>query len=443
MTKIWSGGASESNGPDLSSLMTGEDNAIDQNLINYEIEGLIAYHLELSKSSVLSSKESRNILEALLELLNSGLHMGDQYEDVHSLVQEKVKELTPSGDNLRVFLSRNDQSHFDIRSFYMDALLKLTQELTKLSTTIHETFGSLNGFMPGYTHYRQAMPMAVATYFDYLAASFFELAQEVFSLYEKFKKFCPLGYGSGYGSAVKVDLHSLAKRLGFESYFVNPVLGASHRGLDEVDMASLENKIMLIVSRMSQDFIQFSSEEFGFLILPDGFTTGSSLMPNKRNPDFLEMLEGYASESLGVLTTSITILMNKGLGYHREFQLSKDKVISYTLRLSEMLKALNEMLAQIKIDSEKAQHITENSTNATMNAFELFSSGTPWKEAYSEIGSKVRRGEFLEKYEPEISESFSVEHINALANKVKLEIEKRDKAVKNLLAEGLEFSKNY
>ena len=440
MSKIWSGGASGSSGPDLSNIMTREDNSADQNIIRYEITGLIAYHLELSRSGVLPIQDSRNILDALVRLLNSDLQMRDGYEDVHTLVQEMVREITPSGDNLRVFLSRNDQSHYDIKSFYLDSLLKLSQGLAQISVTVHEKFGTAGGFMPGYTHYRQAMPMAIATYFDYLASSFAELAENSYSLYGKFRKYCPLGYGSGYGTAIKVDLHSLSSRLGFDSYFMNPVYGASHRGLDEIDMASLENRIMVIVSRLSQDFIQFSSEEFGFLKLPDGFTTGSSLMPNKRNPDFLEMLEGYSSESLGLLSTSISVLMNKGLGYHREFQLSKDKVIFFTLRLLEILESLNEMLALVEVETAKAEAVTENSTNATMNAFELFSKGTPWREAYGEIGKRVRNRVNLKEFQPEIFESYSEDEVQNLMANVTNAIESRAKSMGKLLTEAEVFS---
>lgn len=401
--KIWKGGASRADGPDLSSLMTREDNSIDQNLVDYEILGLLAYHIELAKAGVLPPKESGNIVSALLNLQDKSLAMTGDYEDVHSLVEDKVNSFTGSGSNLRVFLSRNDQSHYDIRSFYLDSLLELSQKMVEICGKLHGTLGKSPGYMPGYTHYRQAMPLSISTYFDYLGAMFLEFSKEAILLYNKLSKYCPLGYGSGYGSAVKVDESSLARMLGFEEPYLNPVMGASYRGLDEVDIASYESKLMLFISRVAQDFILFSSDEFGFLKLPDGFTTGSSLMPNKRNPDFLEMLEGYASESLGVLTSAISILMNKGLGYHREFQLSKDKVIRFTGKVSEILDALHQMISSTGIDQDKSKKLVQNATNATMEAYGLFTSGTPWKEAYRIVGSKLVNGEKLGSFEPEPS----------------------------------------
>ena len=164
-------------------------------------------------------------------------------------------------------------------------------------------------------------------------------------------QFVPLGYGSGYGSPIPVDKKAIALRLGFQDTFNNPVHGSSLRGMDDMEVAFLEVKIMTAISRIAQDLISFSSEESGFVSLPQGFTTGSSLMPNKRNPDFLEMLQGYSSEALGKLTTSISILMNKGTGYHREFQLSKDKVIAYTVRIIDILKALKMLFSGIEIES--------------------------------------------------------------------------------------------
>lgn len=437
--KIWSGGASEASGPDLSSVMTKDDNEIDRNLVRYEINGLIAYHLELAKSGIIPKEDSRKIIKALLSLLNSDLHMGDGYEDVHSFIQEKVSGITLSGENLRVFLSRNDQSHFDIRSFYIDSLLKITLSLVEISESVHSEFSGIKGYMPGYTHYRQAMPLAIETYFDYISSSFMEMAEGIYSLFEKFRKYCPLGYGSGYGSAVIVDNDSLSSKLGFDGFYINPVFGASHRGLDEVEISSVEAEIFASVSRIAQDFIIYSSDEYGFLNLPDGFTTGSSLMPNKRNPDFLEMLEGYASEALSVLNLSMTIVMNKTTGYHREFQISKDRVILQTERLIEILKYLRELLSRTEIDVSKAMLATGNYSHATVNAFELFKGGVPWKESYSIIGKRVRDGDKLITYEPEVYLSYSEGNARKLAEKARKEIESRRKLNERLVREAEEF----
>lgn len=400
MNRIWNGGLSESGGPDLSSLMTEEDNLVDSNLVKHEILGLMAYHLELARTRILDEEDTREILKALLKNLDANLSMTTEFEDVHTLVEEKVKLETESGKNLRIFLSRNDQSHYDIRSFYLDQLLVISGLLIETAGTLNSRFSGIEGYMAGYTHYRQAMPVAVATYFDYISASLLNLAEESLSLFGKLSEYCPLGYGSGYGTALPINRKAVAVRLGFRDTFNNPMLGASYRGVDEVNVVFLEARIMTSISRFAQDLMTFSSDEFGFVHLPSGFTTGSSLMPNKRNPDFLEMLQGYASESLGVLTSSLSILMNKGSGYHREFQLSKDKVVTYTLRLAEILKAFSEMSKGLEINIAGAEGLVDNSANATMEAYNLFSKGTPWKDAYAKVGQTLREGGKLNSYEP-------------------------------------------
>lgn len=433
MKRIWSGGISTEGGPELSELMTREDNSIDGLLVEYEIRGLIAYHIELSKSGVLKRDVSEHIIAGLIKLLDSGLKMEDGYEDVHSLVEDKLKEVTPAGSNLRVFLSRNDQSHHDIRSLYIDALLEISLKLVDIADTLNVKFRDSAGFMPGYTHYRQAMPVSISTYFDYIATLLLQYSGDAMALSTKLSEFCPLGYGSGYGSAINVDLHSLATRLGYEKSYKNPVSGASTRGMDDLEVMFQVSRIMTFLSRIAQDFILFSSEEFGFLKLPDGYTTGSSLMPNKRNPDFLEMVQGYASESLGVLFSSFSIMINKETGYHREMQISKDSVISFLSRLVLILEAFNGLATGMSVDGMKSSELIENSTNATMEAFSLFTGGIQWKDAYVAVGNKLRNGEKINSHDPvpmlSDSPELSGELRKAIQTKMNYRNEARDQVI--------------
>lgn len=429
MERIWSGGYTEDNGKDMSGLLTAEDNIIDSNLVKHEILGLVAYHLEISRASLIPAGDSRNIMGALLKLYESRLSMEPGFEDVHSLIDSKVRGITESGSNLRIFLSRNDQSHYDIRSFYMDSLLRLSRLLLKLSEVITARLGGVEGCTAGYTHYRQAMPVAMSTYFDYLASVFLSLSRDSIALFDKFSEHCPLGYGSGYGTALDLDMDSVARNLGFQASFKNPMDGAFYRGADDIEMISLETRIMNAISRVAQDMILLSSEENGFMILPHGFTTGSSLMPNKRNPDFLEMLQGFASESLGILTMAVTTTMNKGSGYHREFQLSKDKVIAYTSRMFDILSSLEGLFTGLGINVEKAHGLMLNSINATMEAFSLFRNGTRWKDAYRAVGERLQKGERLGIYETKSFKAVSLSTIKMAQEEISKKSSSRDAAI--------------
>ena len=401
MARIWGGGLSDEDSPLLENLMITEDNEADSYLIGYEILALISYHLELSKNNVIPKQESVELLSALLNLYGNKPTNVKGFEDVHSFVDSEINRATSYGSDLRIFLSRNDQSHFDIRSFYLDQLLEMGQNLVQVSGTIKSRFENAEGFMAGYTHYRQAMPVSFKTYFDYLSGVFADLAEDCLLLYGKLSVSSPLGYGSGYGSPVPVDMEQVGKSLGFGGYYRNPMKGSFYRGLDDAEISFVLSKIMLSISRISQDLIMYSSDEFSFLELPKGYTTGSSLMPNKRNPDFLEMLQGYAAEASGTLFTTFAVLANKGSGYHRELQLSKDKTISFSIRTIKILKALIPLFEGINIDSSKARKLLKNPTYATMAAYEKFRAEGKWKEAYRFIGTRLKDGEPVTEYSPD------------------------------------------
>ena len=401
MARIWGGGLSDEDSPLLENLMITEDNEADSYLIGYEILALISYHLELSKNNVIPEQESVELLSALLNLYGNNPTSVKGFEDVHSFVDSEINRATSYGSDLRIFLSRNDQSHFDIRSFYLDQLLEMGQNLVQVSGTIKSRFENAEGFMAGYTHYRQAMPVSFKTYFDYLSGVFADLAEDCLLLYGKLSVSSPLGYGSGYGSPVPVDMEQVGKSLGFGGYYSNPMQGSFYRGLDDSEISFLLSKIMLSISRISQDLILYSSDEFNFLELPKGYTTGSSLMPNKRNPDFLEMLQGYAAEASGTLFTTFAVLANKGSGYHRELQLSKDKTMSFSIRTIKILKALIPLFEGINIDSSKARKLLKNPTYATMAAYEKFRAEGKWKDAYRFIGTMLKEGEPVAEYSPD------------------------------------------
>ncbi len=422
MTKIWSGGVSEEAGKDLSDIMTVVDTQIDSMLLDYEIVSLLAYQLQLRKESLISAEDSDIILSGLLRLFGNKVTIDPAVEDVHGFVEEYLKGNGGNAyKNLRIFLSRNEQSHMDIKSFYIDHLLKISQYLTTLSETMMTRKVDFSGAMPGYTHNRQAMPIMISTYFDYFSRIFLDMSLDALDISEKFSVISPLGYGSGFGSLSPIDFKIVAKSLGFKSNAQNPMAGSFYRGIDDLDVSTLLLRIMIFLSKISQDFISFSAGDAAFIILPDGFSTGSSLMPNKRNPDFLEMVQGYASESIGRCVSTATILMNKGSGYHREFQVSKDKTIEFVILCEKILNHLQDFMSEFKIDEKKARNSMENSINATAEAFFIFQSGKSWKDSYAVVGEKVRKDIPLDYHKPpEFSSVSSQEILYAKEKRMKL-----------------------
>ena len=414
MAKIWSGGASEDVGEDISDIMTVEDVRIDSMLLDYEVVTLIAYQIQLRNESIISKEDSDSILSGLLDLIGKEETIDPIIEDVHGFVEEKIKGSAGNAyKNLRIFLSRNEQSHIDIRSFYIDHLFKISQYLVNLSETMLNRKADFKGVMPGYTHNRQAMPIMISTYFDYISRIFLDMSLDSLDLSEKFSLISPLGYGSGFGSYSPVDFAKVARSLGFNSNPKNPMAGSFYRGVDDLDMSNFILKIMILLSKISQDFINFSAGNSSFIILPDGFYTGSSLMPNKRNPDFLEMVQGYASEAIGHCVSTASILVNKSSGYHREFQISKDKTIESVLLCENILNHFLEFMLKFRLNEQKAMDSMENSINATSEAFSIFQSGKTWKDSYLIVGEKIRKDIPLDYHKPDEYESVTSNEISS------------------------------
>jgi argininosuccinate lyase len=197
--------------------------------------------------------------------------------------------------------------------------------------------------------------------------------------------------------------------------------GSFYRGIDDLDVSTLLLRIMIFLSKISQDFISFSAGDAAFIMLPDGFSTGSSLMPNKRNPDFLEMVQGYASEAIGHCVSTATILTNKGSGYHREFQASKDKTIEFVILCEKILNHFQDFMLEFKLDEKKAADSMENSVNATAEAFSVFQSGKSWKDSYAVVGEKIRKNVPLDYHKPpEFTSVSSQEILYAKEKRMKL-----------------------
>jgi argininosuccinate lyase len=251
------------------------------------------------------------------------------------------------------------------------------------------------------------MPVAIRTYYDYIASVMVALSQETLEVTGSLMEESPFGYGSGFGSMSPVDFNAVAKSLGFKRHMENPIYGSFLRGMDDLDVIYVLEKAMISVSRIAQDMIVYSSGEHSFIKLPDGFTTGSSLMANKRNPDFLEMIQGYTSLALAGHTATASILENKSSGYHREFQISKDRTMDLLLTCEKIFRHFDTFLSQVIVDENEGKAAMDNSIFATGEAKKIFRSGKTWKESYRQVGDMIRSGQKFNAYDPPVFESVS------------------------------------
>ncbi|MCW6169429.1 MAG: hypothetical protein LVQ96_07810 [Thermoplasmatales archaeon] len=391
--KLWQGGKAFKAGIEPNRIMSEDDLDTDSYLIDYEILTLLAFQVELFKERKIERKKSRAIIDCLLGIRGKYDSIPADYEDVHSFIQDIVdKKIGEDADDLRLLLSRNEEIHSDLRMFYRDHIISIQEKLYSLICSVKYMENKYDGTLPGYTHYRQAMPVSIKTYADFIASVMESKIYEFQGLLKDLS-LSPLGYGSGFGNLLDIDWITLAKSLGFDSSVSNPLFLASRRPIDDFSILAALSSMMLDISRISQDLIFLSSEESGIFTLPPDYVTGSSLMPNKTNPDFLEIVQGYASTFAGNLAAVASNTINKLSGYHREFQIGKKLTIDSILKMEEIIVALSDMFSKISFNKEQSGQAIRNSTYATNFAAEKVLSGNAWRDSYSEAGKRIANNE--------------------------------------------------
>jgi argininosuccinate lyase len=369
-------------------------------LYDNEIFNLLALHVCIYKEKLLTPSLSKKIIKILLKLKSKNDFKLLGIEDVHSLVQSLVNKIdNEAGNNLRIFLSRNDQSQTNMRMFIRDNLLIISSTLMSLSESLGKI--NINIPMPGFTHYRQAMPLMIATYFSSWAEAIMDNVAKILNVVESLD-ISPLGSGAGYGSYLPINYNECSKYLGFKQFSENPLYISNKRGYDEYITIESLTSIYITISRLAMDLISLSDDKYGIVKLPSAFVSGSSLMPNKKNPDFLELMQGYAAKSVGALNLSLSILLNKTSGYHRDFQICKQEVMDLILDSKQVFTSLLSFFEAIKIDENRAKESINNSSYATLRALELFKMGSPWFESYKKSGSEIVSGIKFKDYKIKI-----------------------------------------
>jgi argininosuccinate lyase len=399
--------------------MTKEDAAIDSAFLDYEIINLAALHLNLRKKGIIKEEESESILSALGSFLGKKINVDPEEEDIHAYLENMIHAaIGDSAENLRLFISRNEQSQCNLKSFYIDQLLDLAETLLEGSRKLRNVAINSKGKMPGFTHWRQAMPLAISTYYDYMSRISLDLTNDIILLIKKLRHSSPFGIGAGFGSFSPASFDDIAKDLGFENGPENPVATSFYRGLDDLEVTYLISRIMLFYSRISADLIIYSSGSNPSLNLPASYLTGSSLMPNKRNPDFLEMVQGHASQIIADCTLVSGIIVNRNTGYHREFQISKDKTVRNLQLVESITVPMLQLLVDMKFDPATSSSSIENGSYSSNEAYKTFKKTGKWKQSYKLIGEKIRSCKLFPEYQPSSYKSVSLQEINEIKDRL-------------------------
>ena len=373
---------------------------VDRQLYRDDIRGSTAYAQALRKKGILNEEELRSITEGLssieTEIENGSFNFREEDEDIHMNIERRLHELV--GDaayKLHTGRSRNEQVVLDERLYIMDSVKSLKEKLDVLFKAIVEKAKlHLSTIVPSYTHLRQAQAVSLAHLFlAYYHAM--RRDRERFTDFEKRLKVLPLGSGAVAGSSIGIDRAFLKKTLGFDSLSRNSIDAVSTRDFI-LEFQYICVSLFLTLSRMAEDIIIFSSEEFGFYTLPDELSTTSSLMPQKKNPDSLELIRGKTARIVGNLLSLIALVKGTPYTYNRDFQEDKEGLFDTAESCGDAIELMGEVISGLSISDENINRVLEKSKGllfATDVADYLVRKGLPFRNAHAVVGNLVRHAE--------------------------------------------------
>ena len=394
MSKVWSNRFDSSLNPFIEEFNASI--SFDKTLIFEDIDCSIAHAKMLGKTKVLSSIESQKIIEALntikKEFLEGKFVPGYPSEDIHYCIEERLINLIGEiGKKLHTGRSRNDQVGTDIRLWLRKKIDTIDILLAELQNSLFFIAKrNVYTLIPGYTHMQRAQPLSMAHHFlAYL--EMFQRDRERLKEVRARVNICPLGAAALAGTKIKIDRYFTAEELGFEKIYKNSIDAVSDRDFS-IEFVSASSLIMSHLSRISEEIILWVTDEFSFAKLTDKCATGSSLMPQKKNPDVPELIRGKTGRVYGNLHALLTIIKGVPLSYNKDFQEDKEPIFDTVETISSCLKAMTILLNEgIEFNVEKLMETVNNDfSNATDLADYLVAKHVPFRKAYQIVGDIVK-----------------------------------------------------
>lgn len=392
MTNLW-GGRFEAAASDLLRRFN-DSFAFDRELFAADVKGSIAWARALESAGVLTEDEAAQITTALAAMTPPREPRAESrepsHEDVHSYVETTLREQV--GDlagKLHTGRSRNDQVATDLKLWLKDASSELDQNIVALARTLAQrALDEAATPMPGYTHSKRAEPVT----FGHWSLAYVEmLRRDLSRLRDAVERndSCPLGSGALSGTPLNIDREALAKSLGFARATANSLDGVSDRDF-ATDYLFVATMLLSHLSRLAEDLIFFTSDEVAFAELPDSMSTGSSRMPQKKNPDVLELVRGHAGRSIGELTGLLALLKGLPLAYDKDLQLDKEPLFRTRAVLALALPALEELLGNLKLDRERMRAAASHDLLlATEVADAMAARGIPFRKAHEIVSARI------------------------------------------------------
>lgn len=399
--KLWQKDNAKVTHQKIEQFTIGEDQLLDLQLAKFDLLGNIAHAIMLERVGLLGGEELKALLGCCKYINESLISKGkfeieDGIEDVHSQIELILtKHLGDIGKKIHSGRSRNDQVLVDLKLFFREELRQIVNLTTSLiKGLITQSNLNKSKLLPGYTHLQIAMPSSFGLWFGAYAESLIDDLHILLGTYKVINK-NPLGSGAGYGSSFPLDRDLTKELLGFDDLDYNVVYAQMTRGKSEYIFASAMANISNTLSRYAMDVCLYNSQNFGFISLPSELTTGSSIMPHKKNPDVAELLRGRFNLIKGLPSQINSLTSNLPSGYHREFQLLKEILFPSIQSFKDALDLTTFLTENIKVKDDLISGSEYDLLFTVENVNELVNKGVPFREAYKQVGETVNDGKFI------------------------------------------------
>lgn len=368
--------------------------SFDSKLYKQDITGSMAHASMLAKQGIIEEQEKEEILKGLKSILedieNKKLEFTEEYEDIHSFVEANlIDRCGDVGKKLHTGRSRNDQVALDMKMYVRDEIGEIDLLLKELLTSIYKIMSeNVHTYMPGFTHLQKAQPVTLAHHFG----AYFEMFKRDRSRLADAKKrlnLCPLGSGALAGTTYPLDRAYTAEALGFDGPTLNSMDSVADRDY-LIETLSALSTVMMHLSRFCEEIIMWNSNEYRFVEIDDGYSTGSSIMPQKKNPDIAELVRGKTGRVYGALMSILTTMKGIPLAYNKDMQEDKEFTFDAIDTVKGCIALFNGMISTMAFNKENMEKSAKNGfTNATDAADYLVNNGVPFRDAHGIVGRLV------------------------------------------------------
>lgn len=368
--------------------------SFDQKFYKQDIQGSIAHVCMLGKQGILTKQEMQDIVKTLDEIckdVESGkLKITDEYEDIHSFVEANlIDRIGDAGKKLHTGRSRNDQVALDMKLYVRDEIKELDELVKKLLVTLNKIMEeNLHTYMPGFTHLQKAQPITLAHHMGAYFEMFRRDRSRLADIYARMN-YCPLGSGALAGTTYPLDRAYSAELMGFAGPTMNSMDSVADRDY-VIELLSAMSTIMMHLSRFSEEIIIWNSNEYQFVEIDDAYSTGSSIMPQKKNPDIAELVRGKTGRVYGALMSILTTMKGIPLAYNKDMQEDKELTFDAIDTVKGCLALFEGMVSTMKFRNDVMENSAKHGfTNATDAADYLVNHGVPFRDAHGIVGRLV------------------------------------------------------